>query len=122
MKQDDYPEHIQELLIFKHRNPPGPKGDEYAAELENDTLPKELEQVKKLPKSCEDCDQVVVDRLLHIKKYNTPYSHWKQYCTNCNKYKHPVTGEYCLNQYEIATHHKEIAVLINKQRKTKKDK
>jgi hypothetical protein len=101
MKQDDYPEEIQELLIFKGRTPPGPKGDDYAAELENDTLPKELEQVKKLPKSCEDCGKMVAGRRLNIKRNIQPVLYWRKQCSICNLCEHPVTKEYSLTQQEL---------------------
>lgn len=119
MKQSEYPSEILERLVLGKAPSKGPNEENPVL---NETMPLDLLEVKHELKPCEDCNQVVIDRVLHIKRYQNPFTHWKQYCTSCTKYKHPVSGEYCLDQYEIAKYYRELSSLIRQERKIKKDK
>jgi hypothetical protein len=122
MNIDDYPEDIKSRLVFEHPQKRGPKSEEQAAEEANPTTPKVLIGITKLAETCEDCNQEVTDRQTTIKKYQTPYAHWKNYCSNCQMYKDPTTGTYTLNQHEIAAYHRQAFSAINQAKKSKIDK
>ena len=50
--------------------------------------------IKHKPKPCEDCGDVVTNRIVHTRACNTPYKHWRNQCGACKRFQNPDTGEY----------------------------
>lgn len=117
MKQEDYPEEILARLKFGKRRKPGQYEDDT-----NETMPLELIAVELPAKNCDDCGLLTQDRQVAIKKYQTPYAHWKIYCEACRKYKDPVSGEFCLTQQEILAHHRHQAKAVKQSENLNIDK
>jgi len=82
MKQ--IPPEIESRLIFKSRKN---ADDECAA------FPT-LEKLKHPELACDDCNRIVVDRKTELKVHAWPKRHWREYCTNCKKYKNPESGKF----------------------------
>ena len=60
----------------------------------NHTLGVMLEKVYPIVKACEDCNQVVENRMIEHKKYDFPFPHWRSNCVTCGLSQNPVTKEY----------------------------
>ena len=120
MNQSNIPKEILERLVLGRPKETGPK-PEIAAD-ENHTVPLALLEIKHPSVDCTDCSVPVVNRQVHIKKYQTPYAHWKRYCTNCQKYQNPITGEYSMEYNEIINHHNHLNRTLKESLKTAKDK
>lgn len=105
MKQSEYPPEILERLVLGKAPSKGPNEENPVL---NETMPLDLLEVKHELKPCEDCSQAVINRHINIRRYQVPQAHWRQQCSECSKYKDPVSGEFTLNQYEIAAHYAEI--------------
>lgn len=42
---------------------------------------------------CRDCNKMCSQRrVLHVRRIDSPWPHWKEYCKACKKYKNPNTG------------------------------
>lgn len=52
--------------------------------------------------ACEDCDQIVTDRVIHSKVYQYPIPHWRQQCQHCQLFQNPKTGVYDLTSQETS--------------------
>jgi hypothetical protein len=55
-----------------------------------------VESVNPIESTCEDCDTVVVDRRI---EYRLTKQGWNTRCTNCGKYRHPITGEFSFENW-----------------------
>ena len=45
---------------------------------------------------CEDCHEVVEDRVVEIKSYDCPEPHWRRHCKTCKFSQNPFTKKYDL--------------------------
>lgn len=84
----DIPDEIRKRLVFKEV-----RG--YEAE------PPRLVEVLYDPQPCDDCGTEVQNRILHIKRCESPYPHTRQYCKTCEKYRNPLTGEFDCDVVEL---------------------
>jgi uncharacterized protein with PIN domain len=82
MKQ--IPPEIESRIVYKTRK----NADDEAA-----AFPV-IEKLKPVELACDDCNNVVVDRRTEIKVYAFPERHWREYCTNCKKFKNPESGKF----------------------------
>jgi len=67
--------------------------------------------VKHQPKPCEDCGDVVTNRIVHTRACQLPFKHWRKQCGTCRRFENPLNGK-----YEFETSHQVHNVLV-KQRK-----
>jgi hypothetical protein len=67
----------------------------------NQLLSPRITKIKHQPKLCEDCNEVVEDRIVTKRVVTYPVIHWREKC-NCGIHKNPNTGEFNLtNNQEL---------------------
>jgi hypothetical protein len=72
-------------------------GDEFTVGLNNNpTLNVGIKQLKPHIAVCEDCRQVVENRVVEIKVYDCPETHWRRHCKACKFSQNPFTKKYDL--------------------------
>ena len=82
MKQ--IPPEIESRIVYKTRK----NADDEAA-----AFPV-IDKLEPVELACDDCNNVVVDRRTEIKVYAFPERHWREYCTNCKKFRNPHTDKF----------------------------
>lgn len=91
---DVIPQEILARCVFK-----APKDDE------SNAIPI-LVEVKSLARDCDDCGQDGSNRVVHMKHYKKPYSHWRRYCTRCARWKNPLTGAWDMTNNSIDAYYR----------------
>jgi hypothetical protein len=72
-------------------------GEEFTVDLDdNPTIGWGIKKLKPHIAVCEDCCQVVENRVVEIKVYDSPELHWRRHCKNCKFSQNPYTKEYDL--------------------------
>lgn len=67
----------------------------------NETIPPIITKIKNQCKLCEDCNEVVENRVVTKRLLDWPARHWREKCS-CGIHKDPNTGEFCLrNNQEL---------------------
>jgi hypothetical protein len=61
----------------------------------NTTMAPRIIKIKPQPRMCEDCHEIVDNRVTLRKVNFTPVMHWREKC-NCGIHKDPNTGEFSL--------------------------
>lgn len=92
-------DHIEEIYSFDPVTE-----EEVITEIDmskNETLPVRIIKIKHQPKPCEDCGKTVTNRIISIRRYEYPQTHWRKYCGACYKTQNPFTGKYDLKEHLI---------------------
>lgn len=85
IRENDEPE-----IIFRG-------GEEFPVELNNNpTIGWGIKKLKPHVAVCEDCCEVVENRVTEIKLHQMPEAHWRKNCKNCMKTQNPYTGKFDL--------------------------
>lgn len=59
--------------------------------------PPKIKKIIPIVKACPDCNNIVENRCLTRKYYQSYGGHWRQHCSACDKYWDPRTNEYTLS-------------------------
>jgi hypothetical protein len=68
---------------------------------DNPTIAWTIKKLKPHVAVCEDCRQVVENRLVEIKHYDLPNGHWRKNCKGCNKSQNPYSGKFDVDNKKI---------------------
>lgn len=74
---------------------------------ENRSLPPVITRLKIQSCTCEDCGKFCENGRQKEKKYYNENkaipNHWRTHCVTCNRWRHPITGEFTLTPYNISS-------------------
>lgn len=72
-------------------------GAEFTVDADNNpTISWGIKKMKSHIAVCEDCHEVVENRVVEIKVYDCPELHWRRHCRNCKLSQNPYTEKYDL--------------------------
>lgn len=77
---------------------------------DNPTLGCAIDCIHPKTEACEDCGNIVTDRVVYIKVCDFPKPHWRESCQACKKTRNPVTGEFDLTSVEASNTYR---ILLN---------
>lgn len=73
-------------------------GNEFTVEVNrNPTISWGIKKMKPHIAVCEDCHKVVEDRVVEIKRYEFPDTHWRKNCKPCGMVQNPYTKKFDLS-------------------------
>jgi hypothetical protein len=64
---------------------------------DNPTWNVAIKKLKAKPRACDDCGQVVKNRVVHCNIHYEPEPHFRHGCNQCRRIKDPTTGEYSIH-------------------------
>lgn len=77
-------------------------GQTFAIHLkDNPTIGWEIKKLKPHVAVCEDCHDVVEDRLVEIKRYQFPQEYWRKNCKTCSMSQNPYTGKFDIESRKV---------------------
>lgn len=74
----------------------------------NPTLNWEIKKIKHQTRLCEDCGELVNNRIVELKICEYPKPHWRERCANCKMSRNPDTGQFDLTSTEASNTYREL--------------
>jgi hypothetical protein len=99
--KDRIPKEISEQIVWKPQTNP----DDFPV----------IDQIIHHAKSCEDCEHLVTDRRVHLRRTQQPMRHWSKYCATCTHYQNPRTLKFDATIHDVRAYWREVKMAATKK-------